>query len=313
MYKHFSPLVVFTYLRFNKLKKLINKLKSNKISKQTEIIFFSDFAKDKSELEKVKRVRNYLFKINGFKKKKIILRKKNYGNGKNIIDGLKYVFKKHKSAIILEDDLEIEQNFLSFMNLCLNKYRNNKKVWHISGWNFDFRPLHNNFDVFFSRNMNCWGWGTWRDRWKYFEKKPDKLIKYFDKNLDKKKKFNLNNNLNYFGQILRNKNNKINTWAVFWYAQIFKNNGLCLSPNYSLVRNNGFDKFSSHSHPKHFMNIIYKTSISTKKNFLLPDKIFEYKNFYNDFDNFFNKKINFKVKLNNYLIYLKNYVYRYYK
>ena len=69
MYKHFSPLVVFTYLRFNKLKKLINKLKSNKISKQTEIIFFSDFAKDKSELEKVKRVRNYLFKINGFKKK----------------------------------------------------------------------------------------------------------------------------------------------------------------------------------------------------------------------------------------------------
>ena len=65
MYKHFSPLVVFTYLRFNKLKKLINKLKSNKISKQTEIIFFSDFAKDKSELEKVKRVRNYLFKING--------------------------------------------------------------------------------------------------------------------------------------------------------------------------------------------------------------------------------------------------------
>ena len=112
--------------------------------------------------------------------------------------------------------------------------------------------------------MNCWGWGTWRDRWKYFEKKPDKLIKYFDKNLDKKR-FNLNNNLNYFGQILRNKNNKINTWAVFWYAQIFKNNGLCLSPNYSLVRNNGFDKFSSHSHPKHYMNIIYKRAYQQKK------------------------------------------------
>ena len=92
--------------------------------------------------------------------KKDNFEKENYGNGKNIIDGLKYVFKKHKSAIILEDDLEIEQNFLSFMNPVLNKYRNNKKVWHISGWNFDFRPLHSNFDVFFFKKYELLGMGN---------------------------------------------------------------------------------------------------------------------------------------------------------
>ena len=72
-------------------------------------------------------------------------------------------------------------------------------------------------------------------------------------------------------------------------CQIFKKNGLCLSPNYSLVINNGLIVIQP-THPKHIMNIIYKTKIWN--NFLLPNKIIEYANFYNDFDKFFKKKIN---------------------
>ena len=45
-------------------------------------------------------------------KKIIILRNKNYGNANNIISGVSYVLKKHNSAIILEDDLEISNKFL---------------------------------------------------------------------------------------------------------------------------------------------------------------------------------------------------------
>ena len=39
------------------------------------------------------------------------------------------------------------------------------------------------------------------------------------------------------------------------------------------------------------MNIIYKTKIWNNKNFLLPNKIIEYANFYNDFDKFLKKKL----------------------
>ena len=300
MDKNYSPIVVFTFLRLQKLKRLINTLKKSEISKYSEIYFFSDFTKKKYELNKIKKVRNYISKIQGFKKKTVVLRKTNFGNGKNIINGINLIFKKHSKAIILEDDLEIGKNFLYFMNLCLDKYEDKKKIWHISGWNFNFKPKDNKFDVFFSRNMNCWGWATWRNRWKYFEKKPEKLINFFKKNPNKIYKFNLNNKIDYYGQILRNKNNKINTWAVFWYAQIFKRDGLCVSPINSLVINNGFDRYSSQSHPKHIMNIIYKTKIWNNKNFLLPNKIIEYANFYNDFDKFFKKKINFKLKIKNY-------------
>ena len=222
MDKNYSPIVVFTFLRLQKLKRLINTLKKSEISKYSEIYFFSDFTKKKYELNKIKKVRNYISKIQGFKKKTVVLRKTNFGNGKNIINGINLIFKKHSKAIILEDDLEIGKNFLYFMNLCLDKYEDKKKIWHISGWNFNFKPKDNKFDVFFSRNMNCWGWATWRNRWKYFEKNPEKFINFFKKNPNKIYKFNLYNKLDYFGQFVRNKNNKINTWAVFWYAKYLK-------------------------------------------------------------------------------------------
>ena len=42
MNENFAPIVVFTYLRLEKLKKLIRNLKSNFASKKSEIYIFSD-------------------------------------------------------------------------------------------------------------------------------------------------------------------------------------------------------------------------------------------------------------------------------
>ena len=70
---------------------------------------------------------------------------------------------------------------LKFMNLNLTYYKNQKKVWHISGWNYNVN-FNVEEDAYFTRGMNCWGWGTWRDRWKYFEKKPNVIIKSWTRN-----------------------------------------------------------------------------------------------------------------------------------
>jgi len=295
---HLAPIAIFTYIRLRKLKKIINSLKKNRISTKSEIFIFSDGAKNKFDLNKVNRVRKYLKTINGFKKKNLIFRKKNLGNGDNIINGVTEVLKKNKKIIVVEDDLEIKIGFLTFMNACLNKYYLDKKVWHVGAWNFDLNK-RGDYDIFFSKIMNCWGWGTWANRWIFFKKNPDMFIKYFDRFPAKKKIFNLNNRINYYNQLKRNKNKTINTWAVFWYAQIFKNNGLCISPNLSLVNNNGFDKDSTHSHPNFFLNNIYKTNISNKKSFKLPDKVIEDYNCYNVTENFFKKKINYITKFQN--------------
>ena len=174
------------------------------------------------------------------------------------------------------------------MNTCLTKYKNHKKIWHIGGWSFDLNR-HSSYDIFFSKNMQPWGWATWSDRWKYFEKNPNKLIKFFKKDKSRIYKFNQNGTIDNFKQILDNYNKK-NTWAIFWYAQIFINNALCISPHKSLVNSNGFDNFSTHVHPKHFINKIYKNTINKNKKFKFPNKILEDKEYDNDFKKFYYKK-----------------------
>ena len=224
--KKLAPIVIFTYWRLNTLKKCINSLKNNDLSKESKIYFFSDGPKNKNQKKNVLKVREYLKKVKGFKKKKIYYRQNNFGLAKNIINGISQVLKKEEKAIILEDDILVSKNFLNFMNISLVKYEKNNKVWHISGWNYNLN-LKIIDDSYFTRGMNCWGWGTWKNRWKYFEKNPSKLINSWTKN--QVNEFNFGNNINFYSQILRNLNKSLNTWAVFWYATIFKNQKLCTS------------------------------------------------------------------------------------
>lgn len=306
MNKSYSPIALFTYLRLKKLKKLINELKKNQESKNSVLYIFSDGAKNKKDHKKVEKVRAFIKKIKGFKKKIIILRKNNWGNGKNIIDGTTYVLNKNKTVIVLEDDLRIGDNFLLFMNTCLQKYKHYKRVWHIGGWSF---PLNreSKFDVFFSKNPQPWGWATWHDKWKHFEKNPKRLIHYFNRKKERIYRFNQKGIINNYKQIEDNYYKKKDSWAIFWSAQIFKNNALCISPHKSFVKSDGFDNYSTHVHSSHFLNVLYKTDINKKKKFNLPDKIEEDLNFNDDFKKFYYRRLGIKFLIKNYLVKVTGY------
>lgn len=288
---NFAPIILFTYVRLDALKKTIYFLKKNKLSKFTEIFIYSDGYKSQIDKIYVLKVREYLKKISGFKKIKIIFRGKNYGLAKNITSGVSEIINKFGKAIILEDDIVVASNFLSYMNQALIHYEKNKKIWHINSWNYELDIKDNYYSkTFLTRLMNCWGWATWKDRWKVFVKDPEGFAKNFDQ--QDIKKFNLDNNYNYWSQVKRNFDNKIKTWAVFWYACIYKNKGLCVSPILSLSRNIGSDNFSEHSPsnensfdniPKYFFKI-------SNKNFKFDSNLVE--------NEFFLKKIISKIKNN---------------
>jgi len=129
------------------------------------------------------------------------------------------------------------------MNKALDYYENEKKVWHINGSNYPIKTSGLE-DIFFWRAMGCWGWATWKDRWKYFEKDVDKLINMFSRK--DIYRFNLNNATEMWDQVIANKEDKINTWAIFWYATIFKNDGLCLNPTITFIKNIGLDGSGVH-------------------------------------------------------------------
>ncbi len=234
----FSPIVLFVYNRAWHTQQTIESLQKNELATKSHLIIYSDAPKDSSQHELVNEVRKYIYTIDGFKEITIVERETNFGLAKSIIEGVTEVVNKYGKIIVLEDDLVTSPFFLNFMNNALDTYIDQKKVWHISGWNYPINP-DGLSDTFLWRTMNCWGWATWRDRWQHYQKNTTQLISELTNN--DIKRFNLDGKNNFWRQVLDNKSGKINTWAIFWYATIFKQGGLCLNPTETYVRNIGLD------------------------------------------------------------------------
>jgi len=233
-----APIVLFVYNRPWHTQQTVEALQKNELAKESELFIYSDEAKSDDVRKSVDEVREYIDKINGFKKVTVIKREKNWGLADSIIDGVTKIINEYGKIIVLEDDLVTSPYFLKFMNDALEFYEDEEKVWHISGWNY---PIETDGldDVFLWRLMNCWGWATWADRWQYFEKNTNKLIDEFSQ--EQIKYLNLEDFNNAWSQVKLNKKNEIKTWAIYWYATIVKNNKLCLNPTKTFVTNIGLD------------------------------------------------------------------------
>ncbi len=233
-----APIILFVYNRLDHTKKTVQALLDNQLADKSTIFIFSDGAKDDKERYKVNEVREYIKTINGFKNINIIYRDRNWGLANSIIDGVTKVISEFDKAIVLEDDLVSSPFFLKYMNESLDHFKEIKDVYHISGWNYPFSNDQLG-DVFLWRLMNCWGWATWSDRWSLYKKNTKETISEFTSS--DIKRFNIDGVEDFWGQILANRDGKINTWAIFWYATIYKNRGLCVNPSKSFITNIGHD------------------------------------------------------------------------
>jgi hypothetical protein len=262
-----APIVLFVYNRIEHTRATIDALKKNQLANQSDLLIFSDGPKTGDE-ESVREIRSYVGQISGFKNIKIYEQEKNTGLANSIISGVTSIVQQRGSVIVLEDDIVTSPSFLLFMNQALDYYKDEKKIWNINAWNYPIKTegLH---DVFIWRHMNCWGWATWADRWALFEKDTDKLVSEFSK--EDIKKFDLDGSASFWIQVILNKKNKINTWAVYWYATIFKNNGLCVSPSQTFVKNIGHDGSGVHCG----INDSYSSDLNFNNNIVFPTQLIE--------------------------------------
>lgn len=238
-----APIVVFVYNRPWHTRQTLESLKKNVLASDSDLIIYADGAKKPKATAQVQEVRDYINTLTGFKSVTVVEREQNWGLAANIIDGVTDVVERYGTVIVMEDDLVTSPMFLRFMNDALKFYKDEENIWHISGWNYPVDPTGLG-DAFLWRVMNCWGWATWSDRWTYFERNTEKLFSEFSS--QDRHHFNLDDNHNFWSQVELNKSGNINTWAIYWYATIFKAGGLCLGPTQSLVQNIGFDGSGEH-------------------------------------------------------------------
>lgn len=241
---NYAPIALFTYNRPHHTRQAVEALQGNSLWRESSLYIFSDGPKGENDEPLVSQVRDYIYGIEGFKSVSITENTDNLGLGNSLIAGISSVLEEHGNVIVLEDDIVANPNFLTFMNEALDTHSSSEEIMHISGYMY---PVESEDlpDTFLLPIASCWGWGTWRRAWQHFEKKPERLVSSM--NEEDIFRFNLDGTYDFWSQVEGNINGSMNTWAVFWYASIFKRNGHCLHPAQSMVENIGQDGSGTHS------------------------------------------------------------------
>ena len=262
--KLYAPIVIFAYNRPKELYNLLTSLEKNKELFNSKIIFFIDKYFSDKEKDDNNKVISLITDWSIGKNVEVNLNDVNLGLKKNILNGINTTFKNNENAIFLEDDLEVSEYFLDFMNNSLELYKNKNNVKHISGFNYP-TFLKNSDSSYFTPYMNCWGWATWRNRWEENQNFSKNLIS--NKGKITRLKFTvLGFEKDFESQLIRNESKEISTWAIFWFQHIFLRKGLCLNPVNTLVINNG--EYGEHGTNK----LIYGSRLSSSQIINYPSK-----------------------------------------
>ncbi len=226
-------------------------------------------------------------------------RAQNMGSAPHIIDAINWFFSNVETGIILEDDCVPDQTFYSFVDSLLTKYADDSRIMAING-----SCLVGNDETGssyrFSKYFLSWGWASWRRSWKLFENKVtdsanliDSLAKDGDIHLSTKE-------ITFWKKFMAGfESGKYPFWDGRWLYTIWKNHGVCITPNKNLILNVGFTADATHTFSKdkriptttdQIKEILHPTSktINDPKDLQLFEK-FYYRNIW--------QKISFRIKL----------------
>lgn len=233
------PIAVFAFNRPTHLRQTLNALAANELASESDVTIYCDGPRNLEEQRLTAATRAVARKATGFRTCQLVERERNLGLAENIIRGVSESLEKSDSLIVLEDDLVTSPFFLRYMNDGLNAYADDSRVASIHGWCFP-HAVPNPPETFFLRGADCWGWGTWKRAWRYFEPDAALLLRQL-RDFSLEDDFNCNGAYDYMAMLKAVRDKKTNSWAVRWRASAFLHDLCTLYPGHSLVQNKGMD------------------------------------------------------------------------
>ncbi|MEP6951256.1 MAG: hypothetical protein ABI863_18350 [Ginsengibacter sp.] len=268
-----APIVLFVYNRPWHTRQTLEALARNELTAQSVLYIYADGPKENADekiSEQIKKTRELIRSRQWCKEVIIYEKENNSGLANSIIAGVTEIVNRHGKIIVLEDDLIVSPYFLQYMNDGLKVYENETGVISIHAYNYPVN-IKGLPETFFIKGADCWGWATWVNRWNLFEKDAEKLLKEIEsKHLQFE--FDIQNSYPYTQMLKDQVGNKIDSWAIRWYASAFLKNKYTLYPNISIVNNIGMDGTGTHgSSIGNFRN--NKWNNSRRINIVYTDKI----------------------------------------
>jgi len=295
-----TPILFAPYIRPEYARKTFDAIKN---AKPKKLYFYSDKAKEgiPEDIEKNNQIRAYINEIDWECDLKTFFRETHVGSVyTSLFAAFDWIFENEEQAIILEEDCVPSMAFFDFCDQLLQKYKDDQRIWVISGNNFIEGYNPNKYDYFYSYFPFLWGWATWKNRWHKVirESLPYEKIKEY-------KLFNqIYANSKAAKQALKFTKNIINTpsWDYRFTISMKCNGGLGIIPKENLVSNIGLWGANSAVNHSYFHNrmlpVYNKYNICNPPPFVVSD--FGYNNHW--FTSYYLKKNKLYYKIKNRLL-----------
>ncbi|HAX96826.1 MAG TPA: hemolytic protein HlpA-like protein [Prolixibacteraceae bacterium] len=199
----------------------------------------------------------------------------NMGCMRRVSSGLDWVFSIVEEAIILEDDCLPHPDFFRFTEELLGRFRDDQRIAHIGGVNFQRGQNRSKYSYYFSRYNHCWGWASWRRAWKSNDNEMTFWPEFRDGNW-LESFLGSESEAAYWQKILDMVyDGRIDSWACRWTLSCWREGMISILPSVNLVSNVGFGPTATHtSTTNEFSNIpVQEISFPLKHPVVrLPDK-----------------------------------------
>ncbi|MDA9921243.1 nucleotide-diphospho-sugar transferase [Gammaproteobacteria bacterium] len=284
-----TPVLFLVFNRINVTKQVFESIKK---ARPPKLYIASDGPRDgyENEAEKVREIRDFIIiNIDWECEVKTLFRDNNLGCKLAVSGAITWFFEHEEQGIILEDDCLPSQSFFWFCEDLLNKYKYDKRIFQITGYNKQNKWQKSHESYFFSMLGGIWGWASWSRAWDHYDIEMSDVNQFiendhfenlFGKNLGKQRQDMIYRN------IIKN---KMNTWDYQWAYARHKNSGMTCVPCNNLIENIGFGEDATHTIGVTEDNV-QKQEIKfplKSNNFIVADRVY---------DNLFMSRISFFEK-----------------
>lgn len=237
---------MFVYNRLDHTQQAVGSLQTNNLALKSELVIYSDGPATDRDVEKVRKVREFLRTIDGFNSVSIVERERNLGLAGSVIDGVTRECKNHGKVIVLEDDLITTPFFLEYMNSALSAYEHNDSIFVISGYSPKINtPWFFKDDVYLTQRSSSWGWGTWAAEWSQVVWDNSYYARYVaDESI--MARFAAYGGSDRPAMLKKQVSGELDSWAIRRAFTQFMLKKYTLYPKQTLVRNIGFDGSGVH-------------------------------------------------------------------
>jgi len=236
-----TPLLILAYNRPDKMAGLIDSLRA---TKPQLVLVVVDGPKpgDAADAARVQAVRDAVRGIDWEAEVRTRFRPVNVGLRASVTDAVSCAVGEYGQVAVIEEDVEPGPAFLPYVEAMLERYRDDRRIAHVSGYNVvPPAQLASTTGSRLTAYPESIAWATWDRAWALYDddlgwlqRRPAAQLRAITGRRSAAIRWLQN---------LRDADaGRISTWAYRWIASMWSAGALCVSPNVNLVRYVGHDE-----------------------------------------------------------------------